>query len=86
MDYEKGGTRPPKDEFEEFLIRIHDFYGAELFPNMAVWEVPKALEEKTKKSLFKLGVEEAGRILVDAITDINLGSMETLDHLVKKRL
>ena len=86
MVSELCGLNPPKDEFEEFLGRVNELYGGSLFPNMAVWEVPKVLEEGTKERLIRLGVEEAGKVLIDSIEEINSGSTERLEILVRKRV
>ena len=80
------GLRPPRDEFEEFLGGVHNLYGGDVFPNMAVWEVPKVLSDETKERLMGLGVEKAGRILIEAIEEINQGSVERLDTLINGRM
>lgn len=55
-------------------------------PEMAITQVPAALSESTKKKLCKLSPEEVTRIVFFAIEQINHGSIESLDTLIKKRI
>jgi hypothetical protein len=79
-------SKPQQDAFGAFLGEIHDRFGGKDFPNMAVLDVPKVLEENTKEKLMAIGAEAAGKILINAIRTINSGSTEKLDALVNKSL
>ena len=55
-------------------------------PNMARILLPSTLSEQTKKDVLKLKPEELGRVLKAAIDEIDHGSVETVDVLVRKAL
>ena len=70
-------------DFEELLDRACDSANR---PEMARLLLPSTLSEDTKRDVLKLSPEEFGRILAAAIDQINHGSVETVDALVKKSL
>lgn len=53
---------------------------------MARLLLPSTLSVGTKNMVLKLSSDEFGRILASAIDQINHGSVETVDVLVKKSL
>ena len=55
-------------------------------PEMARILLPSTLSEETKKLVLKLSPEELGRILASAIDQINQGSVESVEVLVRKAL
>ncbi|MBQ9208905.1 MAG: hypothetical protein IJ149_04895 [Oscillospiraceae bacterium] len=55
-------------------------------PEMARLLLPSTLSEGTKNMILKLTPEELGRILKSAIDQIDHGSVETVDALVRKAL
>ena len=55
-------------------------------PEMARILLPSTMSEKTKKLVLKLEPEEFGAILKAAIDQIDHGSVESVDVLVKKSL
>ena len=55
-------------------------------PNMARILLPSTLSGETKKAVMKLKPEELGLILKDAIDQIDSGSVESVDTLVRKAL
>ena len=55
-------------------------------PNMARILLPSALSGETKKAIMKLKPEELGLILKDAIDQIDSGSVERVDVLVRNQL
>ena len=55
-------------------------------PEMARLLLPSTLRVETKDMVLKLSPEEFGRILAAAIDQINQGSVETVDALVRKAL
>ena len=55
-------------------------------PEMARILLPSTLSEETKKLVLKLEPEAFGAILKVAIDQINQGSVESVDALVRKAL
>ena len=55
-------------------------------PEMARLLLPSTLSVETKNLVLKLTPEEFGRILASAIDQINRGTVETVDALVRKAL
>ena len=55
-------------------------------PEMARILLPSTLSEETKKLVLKLEPEEFGAILKAAIDQIDHGSVESVDALVRKAL
>ena len=55
-------------------------------PEMARLLLPSTLSAETKNLVLKLSPEEFGRILASAIDQINRGSVESVDALVRKAL
>lgn len=52
-------------------------------PEMARIQLPSALSEKTKRKVMRLSPEELGQVLNTAIEQINRGSVESVDTLVR---
>lgn len=57
-----------------------------VLPEAALLDLPSSLAEETKRKLCTRKTDEVVEILMDAISEINKGSLETLNSLVKKRL
>ena len=55
-------------------------------PEMAKRQIPGVLSESTKKRLSKHSPEDVSNIVAQAIYEVDHGSVETLDTLIKKRL
>ena len=55
-------------------------------PDTARIQVPGVLSESTKMKMAELSPEEVSRIVLAAIEDVNNGSVEPLDKLIKSRL
>lgn len=55
-------------------------------PSEAKVQVPQALSKETKDKLGKKTPDEVTQILLYAIDEVNHGSVETIDNLVKKKL
>ena len=55
-------------------------------PEMARLLLPSTLSEGTKNMVLKLTPEELGRILKSAIDQIDHGSVESVDALIRKAL
>lgn len=75
------------DEFGILMRQIHELADIE-FPNTAVCEVPLILSEDTKQRILNSGksTEELAEIFVKSIDEINHGSVQRLDTLVRMRL
>ena len=70
-------------DFEELLERACD---SASLPEMARLLLPSTLSAGTKNMVLKLSPDEFGRILAAAIDQINHGSVETVEVLVRKAL
>lgn len=55
-------------------------------PDTAKIQLPRVLSIETKKKLEKKSPAEIGRIVAQAIEEVNNGSVEPLDTLIKNRL
>ena len=56
------------------------------FPEAAMQFIPNALNDETKKKLESYSSEEIASIINNAVEEINRGSIETVDSLVRKKL
>ena len=70
-------------EFSEYWAKIAKLNA---LPEMAIRQLPESLSTDTKEKLMKMRPEETIRILEAAIDQINNGSVESIDSLVRKRL
>lgn len=66
--------------FEELWMQVKGL------PDTAKIQVPGALTTSTKKKLAKKTPEEVAIIVADAIEEINRGSVEPLDILIRKKI
>ena len=69
--------------FEEFWA---DVGSLNMLPMMAINQLPMSLSDNTKKRLMQLNPVEAVKLIDSAIDEINHGSVETIDCLLKKKL
>lgn len=69
--------------FEELWLRVKE---RRVLPDTAIVQVPGTLSEATKKKLARKTSEEVEKIVLAAIEEVNHGSVEPLDILIKKRL
>ena len=69
--------------FDDYWIEIDKL---RVLPQMAIQQLPSSLSESAKKRLIKLRPEETAEMLNEAIDEINHGSVESIDSLIKKRL
>ena len=67
-------------KFDELWQQVNDL------PNMAKIQIPGILTPSTKKKLSRLTPEEITRVVAAAIDEVNRGSIEPLDKLIRKRL
>ena len=68
------------DELWEEVIAL------KVLPEAAHYDLPSALSNDTKRRMCAKTPEEAVEIFADVISEINQGSVETIDNLVNKRL
>lgn len=66
--------------FEELWTKVQGL------PDTAMAQVPGTLSEATKRRLARKTPEEIGKIVIDAIEEVNRGSVAPLDELIKRRL
>ena len=57
-----------------------------MLPQMAISQLPGVLNKETKEKLMRMTPEETVKLLNIAIEEINHGSVESIDSLVRKRL
>ncbi len=69
--------------FEEYWSEVEKL---KVLPHMAIVQLPASLSVYTKKRLMKKRPEETAGIMRAAIEEINKGSIESIDSLVRKRL
>ena len=69
--------------FDELWAEIEKLH---ILPEAAIEQVPQILSNETKKRLPRKTPEKVGRILKEAIDEINRGSVETVDALTQKKL
>ena len=71
------------------LISIRRSVGVRL-PNTALLELPTVLSSDTQEQLIKLGetrgIETAREVILGSIDEINNGSLETVDKVIRKKL
>ena len=66
--------------FDELWKEISDL------PEMAKIQIPGVLRESTKKKLARKKPEEVRQIVVAAIDEVNHGSVEPLDRIIRKKI
>lgn len=69
--------------FEDYWIEVEKL---KVLPNMAIKQIPMSLSPETKKWLMKEEPLETVEILKNAIDEIDHGSVESIESLVKKQL
>lgn len=69
--------------FEEYWAEVEKL---KVLPWMAIQGLPNSLSADTKKNLIKKQPEETAEMLRAAIEEVNKGSIESIDRLIKKRL
>lgn len=69
--------------FEEYWSKVEKL---KVLPAMAIQQLPISLSENTKKKLMKRLPDETVRLISTAIEEVNRGSVESIDSLVRKKL
>lgn len=69
--------------FEEYWAEVEKL---KVLPPMAIQQLPSALSPETKRRLMRKPPEETVKLLNTAIDEVNHGSVESIDSLIKKRL
>lgn len=69
--------------FEEYWAEVGKLNA---LPEMAIKQIPLSLSSDTKKRLLQRQPEETANLLNTAIDEINSGSVESIDGLVRKKL
>lgn len=55
-------------------------------PNVAQEQIPESLSDETKKMILKLSVDELAVVLKRVVDEIDQGSVETIEKLMKMAL
>lgn len=58
----------------------------DVLPGMAVQQLPETLSSGIKKKLMEMKPEETAKMLEEAIYQINHGSVESIEALLRKKL
>ena len=69
--------------FEELWNQVEKL---KVLPSTAILQIPKVLSEDTKEMLGRRSPQEVADLIRSAVSEIDRGSIETLDRLVRKRL
>lgn len=69
--------------FEDYWLEVEKL---KMLLGMAIQQLPSSLSATTKQKLIKKRPEETARLINTAIEEVNRGSVESIDSLVKKRL
>ena len=69
-------------EFSEYWREVEKL---KALPQMAIQQLPSSLSESTKKRLLNIRPEETLKLMKDAIEQINQGSVESIDSLVRRK-
>lgn len=69
--------------FEEFWIQADE---ARVLSQAAIRQLPLSLSTNMKDRLMRISAVEAANLLYEIIGEINHGSIESIEALLKKRL
>ena len=82
-------TLSASSPFSKLLISIRRAVGVRL-PNTALLELPTVLTPDTQKMLIEIGNKDgfmaAGEVILKSIDEINKGSLETVDNVIRTKL
>ena len=70
-------------EFSEYWGEVEKL---KALPQMAIQQLSSSLSADTKKKLMKLRPEETVNLMKAAIEQVNRGSVESIDSLVRQEL
>ena len=71
------------DDFHDYIHKIEELH---VLPGSAIDLLPDSLSEKTKTGLMKLNPNDAAKIILDVIREIELGSVVRIDTLILERM
>lgn len=69
--------------FDEYWAEVEKMG---VLPQMAIKQLPCSLSAETKRKLMKLRPEETMKLLNAAIEQVNRGSVESIDSLVRESI
>lgn len=69
--------------FEELWDQVNEL---KILPGTAIAQIPLALSKDTKRRLLRKSPEDVAMIVRSSVSEIDHGSIETVDVLVRKRL
>lgn len=67
--------------FEQFWTEVEK---QKILPNIAIYQLPMSLLSEMKTKLMEYNPKAACEILVDVIEQINHGSVESVERLLRK--
>lgn len=70
-------------KFEEFWTKVSDL---KVLPDTAIHQIPSILKDSTKKALATKSPEEAVEIIRSAISEIDRGSVKTVNDLINEKM
>ena len=70
-------------EFSEYWAKVEKIHA---LPEMAIRQLPASLSSGVKQRLMSLKPKETAGLLNTAIDEVNRGSVESIDSLMRKRL
>ena len=71
------------DDFYDFIHKIEELH---VLPGSAVDLLPDALTERSRTGLMKRSPEDAAKVILDAIREIEQGSVARVDTLIWEKL
>ena len=80
---EENGKLSEKMTFDELWNEVNKL---NILPDTAIAQIPLILTNDTKRKLQKMGASEVAKVISEAVDEINHGSVQTVDALVRKRL
>ena len=69
--------------FEEYWLQVKN---EGILPNEAIKHLPGAFSDSTKRKMMRKTPQEAARKIQESIDEINRGSVDTVETLLKKKL
>lgn len=69
--------------FKEYWLHVKN---EGILPREAIKHLPGALSDSLKRKLMQKKPQEVARIIQESIDEINNGSIETVESLIKRKL
>ena len=69
--------------FDELWNKVEE---TGVLPNTAIYQIPGLLSDEVKNKLRRKKPEEVARLVSAAVEEVNGGSVDRLENLIRKRL